>query len=1251
MYGHPDFDVYALVETRCTASSCVDIVVRGYKTFHCVRPREEAQPGGVSGGITVLVRESSVLCAAGINARCDASTGIVWLEIPRYQLCIACCYFSPARSSIYTNPYYASRPVAMLLNGLEQAKAAGMSCHIVCGDLNCRIGTLHGDVPQSHVLPPHASTLAAAMGHSVQGIPSRRHSQDLAVPDQAAAAELLDGLFAASCVVLNGRAPGDELGRCTCWKHNTSGGRIGSSVVDYGIVSTNLYPAVQRFEVMAFKPALSQDHCALLMQVRLQAPQRTSTVSLVSQSRRRVRVLRPACVESFGAALGRVSQQCSVLLQNMRQQIVSVSDGLEQLIKLLTAAAESSNQRRARRPPPAGGDKPWYDDECRALCAAFKTAWQAWQDSRSGGGIGDLAVRDAMKAARRAYRQACNWKRRTQQQQQQISLLELYFGQKQRDFWKVFLEKQHSPCPIDDVEAWASRFATLFGSPPQELHLTAADTALQQQLMSCRGLSAASFDCLNVPYSIAELANCLYCLPSGKAADMQGLTCELLAACASSKVVPVEDGSGESRVLYECKPVLDCILYIMQHATSSQEDGLPACMRVSKVGPVPKANQAAAPLDLERYRSICIGSIFTKVLERLCQQRLDTLVEENSCRAPTQCGFRRGHGTLDAIFALQHLVISTRFRKSVLYAVFVDFKRAFDMVRRDLLIQRCKALGMHGEFLETLACLYERVVLQVVVNGKTGTAFDTYLGTRQGSELSPLLFGLFIEMLHELISLQLPGAGPMVDALTVPDLLYADDVVLLANSPGAAQQLLDCLALFCRLFGMEVNLAPEKTCVMVFRRPHCRVPRGLHLTYQGQTVPLVEEYRYLGVLFSATRSLMPAANALAASASRAMHTVLRRLKHLHMTQLDIKCRMFDSLVESICSYGSHVWGPELFHSRLLSAPLDTAADRVHLSFLRAISGIGAGVCSKVLLRDLHRMPIMFHWVLLAVRWWNKLSDMAPADDAAVSCVAYHAWKADILLMQAGCKACWCYQLLQTLEALQVLSPAVWRTASLDGIMQLQISASDVTAALSRVYKSWWATGAATHPDPRTAPSAGVDMCTHLQWVYAHQPEIDIFDRFTAPRHVRLCLPFRVIQTLIKFRTGWHHLEVHGGRMARIPRHQRVCKLCSCANSKPSWWCRISERTGTNQNVEDLMHFLLECPAYDHIRARYAAIFEPPEGHDTCSAASLRKFFDATNQAHAATALYQMHSYRLVLLGLIPAHTIDPSWIQPNDYRP
>ena len=231
----PDLDLYAFVETRLTASACDDISVAGYAAHHCVRPEREG--ASVSGGITVLVREGSPLFAGGVRVRCDAATGIVWVEVPARELCMACCYFSPANSAVYNDPFFARNPVACLLDGLEAAKARGLTHHIIMGDLNCRIGTLHDDVPHSVVLPPLSTPLTQALDHDVRGIPARRCSCDITT-HQAAAKALLDGLFHAACVVLNGRAPGDESGQCTCWKFSArSGAYFGSSVVDFGIVS------------------------------------------------------------------------------------------------------------------------------------------------------------------------------------------------------------------------------------------------------------------------------------------------------------------------------------------------------------------------------------------------------------------------------------------------------------------------------------------------------------------------------------------------------------------------------------------------------------------------------------------------------------------------------------------------------------------------------------------------------------------------------------------------------------------------------------------------------------------------------------------------------------------------------------------------------------------------------------------------------------------------------------------------------
>ena len=247
-----------------------------------------------------------------------------------------------------------------------------------------------------------------------------------------------------------------------------------------------------------------------------------------------------------------------------------------------------------------------------------------------------------------------------------------------------------------------------------------------------------------------------------------------------------------------------------------------------------------------------------------------------------------------------------------MYAVFVDFKKAFDTVRRDLMIDRCKQLGVHGQFLTSLLLLYDKVKQRVVVNGVVGEPFATHVGTKQGSELSPLLFGLFIDMLHELIRLRVPGAGPVLGSIRVSDLIYADDVVLIAmDDPAQAQRLLDCLDLFCAIFGMEVNTDPRKTCVVVFRDPRARAPVDM-LTFRGEVVPFRDNYDYLGLVVHATKGLLGAVAALAAAGNRAMQTLQSRCRQQRLTQFDLKCRLFDALVEPILSYGSHVWGPEIF---------------------------------------------------------------------------------------------------------------------------------------------------------------------------------------------------------------------------------------------------------------------------------------------------------------------------------------------------
>jgi hypothetical protein len=267
---------------------------------------------------------------------------------------------------------------------------------------------------------------------------------------------------------------------------------------------------------------------------------------------------------------------------------------------------------------------------------------------------------------------------------------------------------------------------------------------------------------------------------------------------------------------------------------------------------------------------------------------------------------------------------------------------------------------------------------------------------------------------------------------------------------------------------------------------------------------------------------MGASDALAVSGSKAMHAMLTRCRRSCLTQFDIKCRMFDVLVEPVLSYASHIWGPKMFAQRLHNTPYNTQAEKVHTSFLRIPTGSIKGIATDVLYRDMHRRPVMYHWVVLAARWWTKLSDYRDDEPRSLAgCV----WREDVSLALAGCRDCWSSFVLKTMCTLQLLDRD-WRQQPLEWVLQQRWEESAVQAALAALFRARWQ--GLTQGDPRSAPSKGIHMLTHHSWVYPLDPGFDPFSRDHAPPHIKLCLPFDVARNLAQLRIGsapgWH-LEV------------------------------------------------------------------------------------------------------------------------------
>ena len=76
--------------------------------------------------------------------------------------------------------------------------------------------------------------------------------------------------------------------------------------------------------------------------------------------------------------------------------------------------------------------------------------------------------------------------------------------------------------------------------------------------------------------------------------------------------------------------------------------------------------------------------------------------------------------------------------------------------------------------------------------------------------------------------------------------MYADDTVVLAESPAELQTALDAMNQYCNLWKLTINA--DKSKVMLFSRGKVRNRPEFHL---GETtLDITDDYSYLGIIFN-----------------------------------------------------------------------------------------------------------------------------------------------------------------------------------------------------------------------------------------------------------------------------------------------------------------------------------------------------------------------------------------------------------------
>ena len=132
--------------------------------------------------------------------------------------------------------------------------------------------------------------------------------------------------------------------------------------------------------------------------------------------------------------------------------------------------------------------------------------------------------------------------------------------------------------------------------------------------------------------------------------------------------------------------------------------------------------------------------------------------------------------------------------KRKLYAVFIDFKKAYDTVDRRKLFTRLQDIGINGIFLKNIKAMYENISYKIKLKDGFLDPITSNLGLKQGCPLSPMLFNLYIDDVKEIFDAQCEPVT--ITDTNISHFLYADDLVLISLSPEGLQRSLDKISEF-----------------------------------------------------------------------------------------------------------------------------------------------------------------------------------------------------------------------------------------------------------------------------------------------------------------------------------------------------------------------------------------------------------------------------------------------------------------------
>ena len=110
-----------------------------------------------------------------------------------------------------------------------------------------------------------------------------------------------------------------------------------------------------------------------------------------------------------------------------------------------------------------------------------------------------------------------------------------------------------------------------------------------------------------------------------------------------------------------------------------------------------------------------------------------------------QCRFRRNKSTTDHIFCIRQILEQKWENDEAVYQLFIDFKKVYDAIRREVLYNILFQFGIHIKPLRLIKLYLNETYSRVRVGKHLSDTFRIKNSLKQEDALSPLLFNFVLD--------------------------------------------------------------------------------------------------------------------------------------------------------------------------------------------------------------------------------------------------------------------------------------------------------------------------------------------------------------------------------------------------------------------------------------------------------------------------------------------------------------------------